>query len=116
MANIATDAVINQEIIQYDFSYITDKLNSKVYMENLIMPEQDYYRHLRYSGLSSDEGLTSIRYYKWLKSVQKEISEQNLNGVRKIKIKIDLGDEKNERIVSKTILCLMTIWLPERRL
>lgn len=101
MANIATDAVINQEIIQYDFSYITDKLNSKVYMENLIMPEQDYYRHLRYSGLSSDEGLTSIRYYKWLKSVQKEISEQNLNGVRKIKIKIDLGDEKNERIVSK---------------
>lgn len=94
IANIATDAVINKEISEYNFNYITEILNSKVDMKNKIMPDNEFYRYLRNSGINSEEGLTSKRYYKWLKSVQKEISEKIKDG----KVVVSIKQKNNENI------------------
>lgn len=67
LMNIATDAIINNEILGFDFDYFKELSLEKVFIPNAIYVDLLFKQKLNISGIKEEDGLTSLRYYNWLK-------------------------------------------------
>jgi predicted metal-dependent peptidase len=67
LANIATDAIINEDIINYNFEYFKEITKERVYFENCVRVEPKYYDFLNSKNIAKEDGLSSLQYYQWLK-------------------------------------------------
>jgi predicted metal-dependent peptidase len=67
LINIATDAMINEEIKEFDFSYFKELTLDKVYLPDAVYVLEDYKWFLHDKNISKEDGYSSIRYYHWLK-------------------------------------------------
>jgi predicted metal-dependent peptidase len=83
LANIATDAIINEEIKKFNFKYFEELSTKPVFWNDCVLINQEYKNFLFMNGVSEEDGFTSIRYYNWLKengyeaeSVMSEVESQ----------------------------------------
>lgn len=67
LANIATDAIINEDITNYNFEYFKEITKEKVYFDQCIRVEPKYYDFLSSKNIAREDGLSSLQYYQWLK-------------------------------------------------
>lgn len=67
LVNIATDAMINEEIREFDFSYFKELTINKVLIQDAVYVLEDYKWFLHDKNISKEDGYSSIRYYHWLK-------------------------------------------------
>lgn len=89
LVNIATDAIINEEILKFDFKYFNELSNKTVFKNGAVLIENEYKIFLMKNGVSEEDGFTSIRYYNWLKENNFEVSQLDKEG------EIQLSNGKN---------------------
>lgn len=78
LMNIATDAIINWEISKNDFEYFKELSLKEVKVPDAIEVEYEFLSMLNRNNIAEEDGLTSLRYYNWLKEngLQAEVFEK----------------------------------------